>query len=141
MNIQDMLITMDQTSEANQPSLFPFPLGLHMAFVSIAVIFFIYRFYVQKRPYQVFIASAIFISLGFWLSESKTVYYGIGIIQVILLICALVASIIYKPSEKPASAAEDEADEDAVSDEDEEEAEDPDDDNDEEGSEDDSEEE
>ncbi|HRR75541.1 MAG: hypothetical protein IJK31_08080 [Ruminococcus sp.] len=107
MNIQDMLITMDQTSEAVQPSLFPFPLGLHMAFVSIAVIFFIYRFYVQKRPYQVLIASAIFVSLGFWLSESKAVYYGIGILQVLLLIAALVSTFICKPAETVAESTED----------------------------------
>ncbi|NLT10007.1 MAG: hypothetical protein GXY08_10960 [Ruminococcus sp.] len=107
MNIQDMLITMEQEAEAVQPSLFPFTLGMHMTFVSIAVIFFIYRYYVQKRPYQVIIASAIFVSLGFWLSESKTVYYGIGILQVLLLIAALISTFVCKPAEAAADAKAD----------------------------------
>ncbi len=96
MNIQDMLITMDQTAEASEPTLFPFPLSLHLAFVCIGVIFFAYRFYTQKKPYQLLVAAAIAVSLGFWISESKIIYYGIGIIQVLLLIAALVTSFIFK---------------------------------------------
>ena len=112
MNIDllNTLVKIEQTADANQPSLFPFPLGLHMAFVSIATIFFIYRFYSSKRPYQAILAVAIFISLGFWISENKALYYAIGAIQLVLLIAALVSSFVWKaPAEnsgKPEKSAD-----------------------------------
>lgn len=108
MNITNMLIQMAQTSDASQPSLFPFPLELHLTFVCIGAIFFAYRFFVQKRPYQIIMAIAIAASLAIWISDkSKSLFYGIGIVEAVLILAALVSSFIFKaPKEAVESASE-----------------------------------
>jgi len=118
MNITDMLIQMAQTSDASQPSLFPFPLGLHLTFVCIGAIFFAYRFFVQKRPYQLIMAIAIAASLIIWISDnSKTLFYGVGIAEGVLILAALISSFIFKAPAEAAETASKAAESDANSDE------------------------
>ena len=100
MNISSMLSIMLQNTETNKPSLFPFPFHLHIIFSIIGLAFFVYRFFQQKRPYQAIMAVAIPISLLIWMSDSKPLFYTIGICELILLISAFVTSIIFKNSNK-----------------------------------------
>ena len=75
-----------------------------MTFVCIGAIFFAYRFFVQKRPYQLIMAIAIAASLAIWISDnSKALFYGIGIVEGVLILAALISSFIFKA---PAEAVE-----------------------------------
>lgn len=96
MNFSDLFLTMAQTTEIEQTSLFPFPFSLHMIFCCISVIFFVFRFVREKLPYQLIMAVAIPFSLIIWLSESKTLFYAVGIAETVFLITAFVTSIVCK---------------------------------------------
>lgn len=99
MNFTNTLITLTQQADAEKPSLFPFPYSMHLVFVLISVAFFSYRFIVQKRPYQMIMAGAILASMCVWLSDNRKVYYGVGLVDVILILAALVTAIIFKNPE------------------------------------------
>lgn len=99
MNISDFLITMAQTAEVEQPGLFPFPFGLHLGFCCIALVFFVLRFIKEKLPYQLIMAVAIPASLIIWISDSKTLFYGVGIAELVLIIAAFVTSIVFRKKE------------------------------------------
>lgn len=94
MNFSDLFLTMAQTTEIEQTSLFPFPFSLHLVFCCISLVFFVFRFIKEKSPYQIIMAVAIPFSLIIWLSENKTLFYMVGIVEAVLLISAFVASIV-----------------------------------------------
>lgn len=109
MNISDFLITMSQNADIEQTALFPFPFRYHIAFACIALIFFAYRFIRDKQPYQAILAVAIPLSLVISVSENKTLFYIIGIVELILLIAAFVTSIVFRKKKnvaEPEAAAE-----------------------------------
>lgn len=99
MNIIDLLTTTVQT-----PTLFPYPLKYHAIFSVLALVFFMWRFVREKRPYQLIMAVAIPLSLVIWVSESRTLFYAVGAIEVVLIIAALVTAIIFKPQEEAAAS-------------------------------------
>lgn len=114
MNISDFLITMSQNADIEQTTLFPFPFRYHIAFACIALIFLAYRFIRDKQPYQAILAVAIPLSLVISVSENKTLFYIIGIVELILLIAAFVTSIVFKKKKnvaEPEAAAESAAEE------------------------------
>jgi len=96
MNFINNFVTLTQQNDAEKPSLFPFPFSMHFVFVCISVLFFIYRFSVQKRPYQLIMAVAIFVSMGVWISDNRTLYYAIGAIELVLVLSAIVSSFVFK---------------------------------------------
>ena len=102
MNFTDLYI---MAQEVEQPGLFPFPFGLHIIFTIVAVIFMIFRFVKEKKPYQLIMAIAFPISLIICTSENKTLFYTIGIIEAVLMLAAFVSSILFKKP-KETSAAE-----------------------------------
>lgn len=95
MNFSDLFLTMAQTSEIKQASLFPFPFGLHLIFCIISLIFFVFRFVKEKSLYQLIMAIAIPFSLIIWLSDSKTLFYMVGIVEAVLLTAAFITSIVF----------------------------------------------
>lgn len=103
----NMLTTMELT-EIENPSLFPFPAPLHIGFVIIAVIFFLFRFFTDKRPFQLIMAIAVPISLLLRLELSRQGFYIVGAIELLLLIVAAITSIAFKKkiAGKPEPAAE-----------------------------------
>ncbi|MBR1592215.1 MAG: hypothetical protein IJ666_04310 [Ruminococcus sp.] len=106
MNFTDIYLLAQ--SEVEQPGLFPFPFGLHVAFSVFAVIFLVYRFVKEKYPYQLIMAAAIPISLIIWVSDNKTLFYAIGIIELVLMLIAMLTSMfIKKPEKKPAEETAD----------------------------------
>ncbi|MBQ9898809.1 MAG: hypothetical protein IJM44_05085 [Ruminococcus sp.] len=109
MIFNDLLTTMAQTSDIDQPTLFPFPFGMHLCFALISLVFFVYRFVTDKRPYQLILAIAIPLSLTIWISENRKLFYIIGAVELVLLIAALVTSIVFK---KPEDTAADDDDDD-----------------------------
>lgn len=96
MNLSDMLITMSQASEIEQPGLFPFPFDLHVGFACIALVFLVFQFFRERKPYQLIMAVAIPLSLAIWLSDNRTFFYAIGITEAILLLAAFVTAIVFR---------------------------------------------
>ena len=107
MDLNNFLVTLSQTADAEKPSLFPFPFTQHLIFVIICVLFFAYRFTVQKKPYQFIMCLAVAASLGLWLSESRAVYYGVGALEAVMLVGAFVTSLIFRDKPKDESAKKD----------------------------------
>lgn len=113
MNISDFFITMAQTAEVEQPGLFPFPFGLHLVFCCIALVFFVLRFIKKKLPYQLIMAVAIPVSLIIWLSDSKALFYGVGIAELVFLAAAFVTSIVFRTKETVSESSESEQETDS----------------------------
>ena len=119
MNFNDTIFTLTQQADAEKPSLFPFPFTLHLIFVCISVLFFAYRYIAQKRPYQAIMSVAVLTSMAIWLSDSRKLYYGIGIIELSLIVVALITAIIFKapPVTDDEEASDEDDDDDDDSDE------------------------
>ncbi|WP_028519697.1 hypothetical protein [Ruminococcus flavefaciens] len=126
MNFTTMLTSLAQISDTENPTIFPFPFPMHIALAVISVIFFSYRFAVQKRPFQLIFAIAVPLSLLLWVSDNKTLFYAIGLIELILILLAIITSIFSKSKKEETAAASadsktEKADSDEAEDEDEEE--------------------
>ncbi|MBR6069634.1 MAG: hypothetical protein IKP78_03445 [Ruminococcus sp.] len=106
----NMLTTLSE-AEIENPNLFPFPFGMHITFAIVGLLFFLFRFVTDKKPYQLIFAFAIPFSLTIWLSESRAWFYALGAIEGMLILCALITTFIFKdkPEEKPAEPARAEA--------------------------------
>lgn len=100
-----MLTSLAQISDAEHPSIFPFGFTMHLALVIISVIFFSYRFAVQKKPFQLIFAIAPPISLALWISENKNLFYTVGAIEFVLILAALISTFICKPKKADEAAA------------------------------------
>ena len=86
--------------DIENPNLFPFPFKIHLIFAAIALVFFIYRFITDKRPFQLIMAIAIPFSMTIHISENRTWFYTVGIIELIFIIAALVSVFICKKNNK-----------------------------------------
>lgn len=84
------------TTEVVQPSLFPFPFPHHLIFCCLALVFFGYLYAKYKKPHQLIMAIAIPFSLVIWISSNRTLFYAVGIIEVLLMITALVLNIMHR---------------------------------------------
>ncbi len=104
MNISSLFLALKAGKTAISP-LFPFPVTLHLVFVFIGTAFFVWQFTVKKRPQHLLLAVGFVLSLGLWMFEQRTVYYLIGILEVLLLAAALVCSIIWNRKEKSAEVS------------------------------------
>ena len=105
MNFTDMLSTIAQISDTENPTIFPFPFAMHITLAVISVIFFTYRFMVQKKPFQLIFAVAVPLSLLLWVSNNKTLFYTIGAIELVLILLAFITSIVCKPKKEETAAA------------------------------------
>ena len=85
-----------EVTKPENPNLFPFPLNLHIGFSVVAFVFFMLRYFFDKRPYQLILALAIPFSLTLWLSENKVWFYTVGAIEFGLLLIAFISDLIYK---------------------------------------------
>lgn len=107
MNLLNILNSLAQISDAEHPSIFPFGFSMHIALAVISVIFFAYRFATQKRPFQLIFAIAVPLSLALWISDNKTLFYCIGLIEFILILAALISTFVCKPKKTEETAAAD----------------------------------
>ncbi len=87
-------------------NLFPFPFSLHLIFCIVGLIFFIYRFATDKKPFQLIMAVAIPFSLTLWISSSRTWFYIVGAIELILILVAFVTSIAFRNKNKSSDNSE-----------------------------------
>ena len=121
MDLNNYLVTLSQTADAERPSLFPFPFSLHLIFVIVCVVFFAFRFTTQKKPFQLLMCIAAVVSMGLWLSDSRAVYYGVGAMEAVLIIGSFITSLIFrdKPEDKKNdSKTDDDSDDNDSSDDD-----------------------
>lgn len=91
----DILLTMAQTGN-DVTSLFPFPFPLHVIFAIIALAFFVFRFIMEKKPFQLIFAVAVPFSLIIWVSNSRTLFYIVGLVEFVLLLAALITYFIFR---------------------------------------------
>ena len=115
-DVDDMLSTIAQISDTENPTIFPFPFAMHITLAVISVIFFTYRFMVQKKPFQLIFAVAVPLSLLLWVSKlfktmeissatNKKIFYAVGAIELVLILLAFITSIVCKPKKEEAAAA------------------------------------
>ena len=106
MIFTDFLTTAALITETESPTLFAFPFPFHLVFAVISFIFFIVSFFRYRKPYQLLFAVGIPLSLLLWLAEeNRNLYYGVGILELIILLLALITSIICKPKKKEEPSA------------------------------------
>ncbi len=102
---------MDQMVETTmETSLFPVSMEKHIIFAVIAAVFFLLQFVRTKQWYQLVMAAAIPLSLLIYIdTENMTLFYGVGILEAVLLCTALVLNIVQSrrqsKAEKAAKAA------------------------------------
>jgi len=106
--LSTLALFMAQAADAERPSLFPFPYWMHYPFVVIGFLFFIISFAKQKRPYQLIFAIAIPLTLAlkFVTEKDRTLFYIIGVIELVLILLAIITSIIFRPKKTDAPAAD-----------------------------------
>lgn len=78
-----------------EPTMFPISQDKHLIFCILATLLFLLQFVRTKRWYQLVMAIAIPASLLIYVQpENKTIYYFVGILEVVLLLLALILNII-----------------------------------------------
>ena len=87
-------------------NIFPLPFNIHLAFVCIAFILFIFQFSRKKRTYQMIMAVAVCASLLLYLNSGITWHYCIGVCELVLFITAIVSVILDKRKAKAEKADE-----------------------------------
>lgn len=103
MNITNMLALL-QISDAENPTIFPFPFQMHIALAIISFLFFSYRFAVQKKPFQLIFAIAVPLSMLVWVSANKTLFYVLGLVELALIVTAIITSFVCKPKKTEETA-------------------------------------
>ncbi len=73
---------------------FPLTVQQHLIFAAIAVVFLVLQFIRQKYWYQPVVAAAIAGSLLIYVNESMAWYYGVGIVELLLMLAAAVLYIV-----------------------------------------------
>ena len=91
-----------------ETTLFPIGSTRHTVFCVIVSIFFVFQFFRTKRWYQLIMAIAVAFSMIVYIApENKTLFYTVGVIELILLLAALVVGIVQgKKIAKAEKAAE-----------------------------------
>ena len=78
-----------------ETTLFPIGSTRHTVFCVIVSIFFVLQFLRTKRWYQLIMAVAVAFSMIEYIApENKTLFYTVGIIELILLLAALVVGVV-----------------------------------------------
>ncbi len=75
-------------------SIFPIGMNKHIGFCVIAAVFFILQFIRNKYWYELVLAAAVLCSLLVYVSDSPAWFYGVGILEAVLLIAAIVVYFI-----------------------------------------------
>lgn len=88
------------SKEIVQPDLFPFPLPVHLVFACLALFFFIILYLRDRKTYQLIFTFAMPLSLVIWITNNRTFFYFVGIVELALIIIALVTAILDKIKKK-----------------------------------------
>lgn len=84
-----------------ETTLFTIGLEKHIIFSSVACLFFLAQFLRTKRWYQLILAAAVPASLlVYFQPENKTLFYGVGIAEAVLLVLAFVVNLVQSAKAK-----------------------------------------
>ena len=84
-------------------TLFPITMEKHIVFCAVATVFFLLQFIRTKRIYQLILAVAVPLSLVIYIApDNKTLFYGVGITEAVLLVLAFLLNIIQSSRDKKA---------------------------------------
>jgi hypothetical protein len=72
--------------DAINAGLFPISFNAHIIFTIIAMLFFLMQFIRQKQVYQILTVIAVPIPLILYKYATTTVFYAVGIIELILVV-------------------------------------------------------
>lgn len=76
-------------------NVFPISFEKHVGFCIIAAVFFLLQFIRTKRWYQLVLAAAIPLSLLIYVApDNEKYFYGVGILEGVLLLFALLLNIV-----------------------------------------------
>lgn len=84
-------------------NVFPIELKKHIFFCVVASIFFLLQFIRTKHWYQLVMAAAVPLSLLIYIDpDNNYIFYGVGVLEGVLLLLALVLNIIQSKKEEKA---------------------------------------
>ncbi len=86
-------------------NVFSMTLSQHLIFCGFAVVFFLIQFFRTKRVYELILAVAVLCSLLVYVTGGTVMFYAVGILEGILLIAALTASIVQERAARKKEAA------------------------------------
>lgn len=75
---------------------FPIPFNAHLILCIIGAVFFLVQFIRLKKPYQLIMSVAIASSLLIYLNKSETLFYIVGLFEVIAILSSIISTIIIK---------------------------------------------
>lgn len=84
--------------------IFPIALNKHLIFCAIALVFFLFQYIRQKNRYPLVFAVAIPATLLVYVSENKTWFTAIGLLELALLILAAVLYVLDRRRAKTQAA-------------------------------------
>lgn len=84
---------------------FPLEINKHIIFCIIGFVFFMFQFFRQGFRYQVMTAFAIAATLLLYINDSTAWRYGVGILELILLIAIFIVMTIEKKKAEQKLAA------------------------------------
>lgn len=90
-------------------TVFPLPFEIHLIFVCIAIVLFIFRYATCKRTYQLLIGIAAAATLLLYINTSKLWFNIVGIAELALIIAAIVSSVLDRKKLKAEKASEEAA--------------------------------
>ncbi len=94
-------------------TVFPLPFEIHLIFVCIAIVLFIFRFATTKRTYQLLMGIAIAATLLLYVNTGRTWFSCVGVIELVLIIASII-SIIQDKRKLKAQKAEEESEKEEV---------------------------
>lgn len=92
-------------------NVFPLPLSAHIVFVVIAFLFFVIQFVRTKYKYELFMAAAVACTMLIYTNDSKTLFFGIGMLELGLILISFVLAIVEKHNRKALAEGEAKAEE------------------------------
>ena len=87
-------------------SVFPLTFQSHIVFCIIAVAFFIFQYIRLKAPYQLMTVFAVLATLALYINDSKIVFYGVGIFELVMIIAITISMSITRKKQAQAEKAQ-----------------------------------
>lgn len=73
-------------------NVFPLTFQSHIIFCAIAVAFFIFQYVRLKHSYYIMTVFAILATLALYINDSRMLFYGIGIFELVMLVAIAVSA-------------------------------------------------
>lgn len=94
-------------------TVFPVPFEIHLIFVCVAIVLFIFRYASTRRTYQLLMGSAIAATLLLYVNPGRTWFMCVGVVELVLVVGSII-SVISDKRKLKAQKAEEQTEEAAV---------------------------